>query len=199
MRVLVGCECSQVVTSAFRASGHEAFSCDIQPSYGNLPEYHFQGDLRQVYAYVKPELCICHPPCTYLTNVSAPDLLDSFGCVKDFSRFEKGLEAKEFFLWCLSLPVKYLCVENPVPLKIFELPQYSQIIQPYYFGDPYSKRTCLWLRGLPQLQCTKVVKPFTSWNLLHHSAKIRSQTFRGVALAMASQWGEDMQYQYTLF
>lgn len=199
MRVLVGCECSQVVTAAFRAAGHEAFSCDIQPCYGDFPQYHFQNDLREIFPYIKPDLFIAHPPCTYLSRAGLCRLVDSSGRIKDADRYQKGLQAKEFFLWCLNAPAKYVCVENPVPIQRLKLPPFSQVIQPYYFGDPYSKQTCLWLRGLPYLQCTKIVRPVASWVVKHHSQRIRSQTFQGVALAMASQWGENMEIQYTLF
>lgn len=129
MRVLVGCECSQVVTAAFRVAGHEAFSCDILPSYGNLPQFHLQGDLREVYHFIKPELFIAHPPCTYLSNAGARHLYS--GRVLNNERYLLGLEAREFFMWCLSVDAKYICVENPVPSKVYKLPKPSQIIQPF--------------------------------------------------------------------
>lgn len=85
MRVLVGCECSQVVTAAFRAAGHEAFSCDIQPCYGDFPQYHFQNDLREIFPYIKPELFIAHPPCTYLSRAGLCRLVDSSGQIHGIS------------------------------------------------------------------------------------------------------------------
>lgn len=188
MRVLVGCECSSVVTSAFRSAGHEAFSCDLVSCYGDLPEFHFQGDLHQVYDFVNPDLFICHPPCTFLSDAGACRLYSRPGSI-NHDRYEKGLAARDFFFWCWSRPAKMVCIENPVPLSIFRLPSPSQIIQPFYFGDPYSKMTFLWLRGLPFLSATSLVRPVSSWTAVHRSSRIRSQTFRGIASAMASQWG----------
>ena len=159
MRVLVGCECSQTITAAFRAAGHDAFSCDLAPAYGDLPQYHIQGDLREVYSFVNPELFIAHPPCTYLSRAGLFCLVDSSGSIKDWVRYENGLLARDFFLWCLSRPAPMVCIENPVPIRRYDLPEPSQIVQPWYFGDPYTKQTCLWLRGLPELPMTKPVRP----------------------------------------
>lgn len=200
MRVLVGCECSSTVTSAFRAVGCEAFSCDLAACYGDLPEYHFQGDLRDVYYFVKPDLFIAHPPCTYLSRAGLCRLVDSSGIVKDWLRWELGLLARDFFLWCLSRPAAMVCVENPVPIRRFDLPSPSQIVQPWYFGDPFTKQTCLWLRGLPPLQQTFPVRPGASWTHIHKSACIRSKTFKGLAAAMASAWSGDLVgLQFSLF
>ena len=199
MRVLVGCECSQTVTSAFRAAGHEAFSCDLAECYGSLPQFHLQGDLREVYDYIKPELFIAHPPCTYLSRAGLCNLVSANGHIKDYIRFEKGLLARDFFLWCLSRPASMVCVENPVPIRRFQLPTPTQIIQPFYFGDPYTKQTCLWLRGLPPLQMTDLVKPVASWTSVHKSPRIRSKTFDGVAAAMVSAWAYGLPgLQYSL-
>ena len=201
MRVLVGCECSQVVTAAFRALGHDAFSCDTQDSYGDLPEYHFKGDLKEVYAFVNPDLFIAHPPCTFLTHGQTSRICFSGGSIKDWLRYEKGIYARSFFSWCLSRPAKMLCIENPIPSPVFGLPRYSQLVEPWFFGHPYSKSTCLWLRGLPLLQCTDIVRPLGVWTDLHHSQRKRSETFSGLAAAMASQWGsgELVGYQYKAF
>lgn len=85
--------------------------------------------------------------------------------------------------------IEHICVENPVPSKIYALPKYTQIIQPYEFGEILSKRTCLWLKNLPKLVPTNVVKPINSLNIVKRSAKERSKTFPGIAIAMAEQWG----------
>ena len=197
MRVLVGCECSSTVTAAFRKKGCEAFSCDIQPCYGDLPEYHLQGDLREVYNYVKPDLFIAHPPCTYLSRAGLCCLI-KYGEM-DMLRYEQGLIARDFFLWCLYRPAQMVCIENPVPIKRYQLPKPTQIIQPYYFGEPYTKQTCLWLRGLPELCFTHLVLPVASWTAVHKSPRIRSKTFQGVADAMAASWSGDLVgLQYTL-
>lgn len=201
MRVLVGCECSQVVTSAFRFAGHEAFSCDLVPSYGSLPEYHFTGDLREVYDFVNPDLFIAHPPCTYLSHAGLCRLVDSSGQIKDWLRYENGLLARDFFLWCLSRPAKMVCVENPIPMRRFGLPVPSQLVEPWYFGEPYTKITCLWLRGLPELPMTCPVRPVGSWTDVHRSPRLRSQTFEGLASAMVEFWGGSqlVGYQLPLF
>lgn len=199
MRVLVGCECSSTVTGAFRDLGIEAYSCDIQKCYGQLPEYHIQGDLREVYDQIKPDLFIAHPPCTYLSRAGLNRLVDSSGKIKDWLRWEKGLLARDFFLWCLSRPAAFVCIENPVSIRRYGLPAPSQIIQPWYFGDPFTKQTCLWLRGLPLLEQTSPVRPGASWTAVHWSPRIRSRTFSGIARAMAAAWSGDLVgYQYTL-
>ena len=205
MRVLVGCECSGVVSAAFRALGHEAYSCDIQPYYG-ASEYgrmhHIQRDIREVYDYIKPDLFICHPPCTYLSNAGACRLFPQKGTM-DPERYNFGVAGAQFFEWCLNRPAPMICIENPIPSRVFKLPKPTQIIQPYFFGEPYSKATCLWLRGLPPLQQTNLVRTVKGqWVFVHRSKRLRSQTFDGVALAMADAWGrgdlEGLQYTFGL-
>lgn len=194
MKVLVGCECSQRVALAFRAAGHEAYSCDIQPEYGGAPGIHIQGDLREVFECVKPDMLIAHPPCTYLSRVQQPRLFPHG--VPCEERLQKMREAAEFFFWCLNCKVKFLCVENPVPVRAAGLPAPSQIIEPYMFGEPFTKKTCLWLRNLPPLLPTFYVKPTRSWTKYKRTAKRRSETFKGIAQAMASQWGADIMINY---
>lgn len=204
MRVLVGCECSQVVVSAFRFIGHDAFSCDLQPCHGDFPEYHFQGDLRDVYNYVRPDLFIAHPPCTYLSRAGLCRLVLPDGSV-DPVRYDLGVQARSFFNWCLSRPAPMVCVENPVPIKRYGLPAPSQIIEPWQFGEMYTKCTCLWLRGLPPLPLSVVRCPpgVQSWVMAHRSQYMRSRTFPGVADAMAHAWGSSelvgLQYSLGLF
>lgn len=205
MRVLVGCECSGVVSSAFRKLGHDAWSCDIQPYYGSSESgrmHHIQCDIREVYDYIKPDLFIAHPPCTYISNAGACRLFPQKGKINP-DRYALGVDAVQFFLWCLSRPAPMVCIENPIPSGVFKLPKPTQIIQPYFFGEPYSKATCLWLRGLPPLQQTNLVRPVKgSWVFVHRSKRLRSQTFDGVALAMADAWGrgelEGLQYTFGL-
>lgn len=188
MKVLIGCECSQVICAAFRRYGHEAYSCDLQPAYGSLPEYHLQGDIRDIYWDVSPDLFIAHPPCTYLSKVGAPLMYP--GGMLDSGRAALARDAFKLFLWCLSVPSPFVCVENPIPMKAFVTLPYDQIIEPYFFGDPYSKATCLWLRGLPPLQSeSQEIKKRTSWHDGWISAQLRSQSFPGIADAMARQWG----------
>lgn len=188
MRVLIGCECSQVICSAFRHYGHEAYSCDLLPSYGSFPEYHIQGDIREVYWKVKPDLFIAHPPCTYLSKAGANLMFP--GGELNLERAAFARDAFIFFQWCLSAPSPFVCVENPIPMKFFVKVPYDQIIEPYYFGEPFSKATCLWLRGLPFLvNETREIRCRSSWTSVHKTAKLRSQSFCGIADAMARQWG----------
>lgn len=221
MNVLIVCEESQTVCNAFRALGHEAYSCDVQEPSGGHPEWHILGDALEAvkggdivtmdgqrHDICKWELLIAHPPCTYLTSSSAVRLFNADHTVKDWARERKGWEAKEFFMALLRCGVERIAVENPTPLRYFGLPSYSQIIEPYMFGDPWRKRTCLWLRGLPLLQATNMVEARGLWvgstcrrgeatwkvqskYVLNSSrnSKIRAKTFPGIAAAMAEQWG----------
>lgn len=213
MMVLVACEESQRVCEAFRMRGHEAYSADIQEPSGGHPEWHILGDVLPIingscefdtmdgahHHVDKPwDLLIAHPPCTYLTTAGSTRLFDHNHKVIDPEREKKGFEAADFFYKFLqvSLLGTKVCVENPLPLKHFWLPRYSQIIHPYYFGEPWSKRTCLWLVGLPLLIPTNIRKEHEPWvNTKGHpghsgrNPKIRAKTFRGIAKAMAEQWG----------
>lgn len=202
MRVLVACEESQEVCKAFRALGHEAYSCDLEPCSGGHPEWHIQVDALELLK-LKWDLIIAHPPCTYLSNAGA-NRLKIKGAI-NLERMEKAKKAKEMFMSFYDADVAKICVENPVPGKIHGLPPYSQIIQPYMFGEPWLKRTCLWLKGLPCLMATDIVVPEGKWveTTPHGRAarpgewklkgkrhpKDRSKTFLGVAAAMAQQWG----------
>lgn len=203
MRVLVACEFSQVVCKAFRKQGHEAFSCDILPCEGGHPEWHIQDDVLG-YLDLGWDLMIAHPPCTYLSKASASRLYKTTGVV-DTERYILGLKAKEFFEKLLNANVPHIAIENPTPLKIFQMPQYTQVVQPYQFGHPFSKRTLLWLRGLPLLEPTKVINQYSTFlpsntggkkrgqhsrtdKHLTRDAKIASVTFQGIAEAMANQW-----------
>ena len=200
MKVLVACEESQTVCIAFRNLGHEAYSCDLQECSGNHPEWHIQTDALNI-LNDNWDLIIAHPPCTYLSNAGARWLYKN-GHI-NIERYEKGLKAKEFFLKILNAECERIAIENPMPSKIYDLPKCSQIIQPFEFGDPYSKKTYLWLKGLPPLFATGIYmkyKPFIysgSYKKDHDkfymgvakTAKERSKTFKGIAAAMADQWG----------
>lgn len=194
MRILVACEESQTVCKAFRKLGHEAFSCDILPCSGGHPEWHIQDD---VLAHLNDgwDMMIAHPPCTYLSNAGACHLFPK-GVLND-ERYAKGLEAKEFFMKLLNANIPKICVENPIQSKIFAIQKYSQVIQPYQFGHPMAKRTCLWLKYLPPLVPTKIVQNYESTKVPGNwynkggkdRQKNRSKTFEGIAKAMANQWG----------
>lgn len=199
MRVIVGCEFSQVVTKAFRKRGHEAYSCDLLPTEGNS-KWHFQEDILTILRREQFDLGIFHPPCTYLANSGVQYLH------KNPDRWEKMEAAKEFFLKLLNANIPMICIENPIPHKYSGLPPYSQIIHPYYFGDEISKRTCLWLKNLPLLKHYEKNTLFakkthvgkgefykcgnggTNPKWYSTNSKNRSRTFKSIAEAMATQW-----------
>ena len=149
-------------------------------------------------------MIIAHPPCTYLSNAGAARLYPKKG-VLNRERYEKGLQATVFFMKFYNASCDKICIENPIPTKIFGLPPYTQTIQPYEHGHPYSKKTCLWLKGLPELTPTNIVEPICSWvsggskdnhgnkrkncGTPFRDSKTRSKTFEGIAKAMAEQWG----------
>ena len=204
MKILVACEESQCVTMELRRLGHEAYSCDIEPPSGGRPEWHIQGDVLPLLSQCW-DMIIAFPPCTYLSNAGACRLYPRKGEL-DINRYHKGLAAKEFFLKFLNADCPRIAVENPVSSRIFEMPPHTQEIQPYMFGHPYTKKTRLWLKGLPPLTPTKLVEPIgpyitagtgrkdhTKYGAAKRGedAKNRSKTFIGIAKAMAEQWTKE--------
>lgn len=199
MKVLIACEKSQEVCKAFRAKGHEAYSCDVIPCSGGHPEWHLQCDATQLLK-ISWDMIIAFPPCTYLSNAGACRLYPQKGVLNQ-SRYEKGLAAKDFFLQFYNAKCPRIAVENPVSSRIYKMPPHTQEIQPFQYGHPYTKKTRLWLKGLPPLVPTEVVQPIgpyipsgtgrkdKSKYGIANSAKIRSKTFSGIAQAMAEQWG----------
>jgi hypothetical protein len=201
MRILVACEESQAVTIELRKLGHEAYSCDIIPCSGGHPEWHMQQDVIPL-LNEEWDMVIAFPPCTYLTNAGARHLYK--GGILNEERYKKGLQAKEFFMMFYNANCPKIAIENPTPSKIYELQEKTQIIQPFEYGHPYSKRTQLWLKGLPKLKPTEIVKPEKTWcpsgsyskkheeqyrgEFTKNRAKNRSKTFEGIAKAMAAQW-----------
>lgn len=226
MKVLIACEESQRVCIEFRKLGHESFSSDIQEPSGGHPEWHILGDVLPfinghcgfttmdgTHHFVKGkwDMLIAHPPCTYLTSCGSCWLFSKGKLNQD--RLNKGLAAKEFFLKFYYADCDRICIENPSPLKCFNLPRYSQVIQPYMFGDKFTKRTCLWLKGLPCLVDTDNVgkpdpdvyfrrdgsKHYRCWTENLSNAKARSKTFPGIAHAMAQQFSNYEPLQLTLY
>lgn len=221
MRVLVACEESQEVCKAFRERGHEAYSADIQEPSGGHPEWHILGDVLPLInggckfttmdgtvheIAGEWDLLIAHPPCTYLTNAGARWLWAGHKLNKE--RYRKGVKAKEFFMTFYNAKCRHIAIENPIPSAVFGMPKYTQVIQPYEHGHPYSKKTCLWLKGLPTLVPTNIVSdyvPFVSsgsYSKTHDpkykgasrkggAGKSRSKTFPGIARAFAEQWGKE--------
>lgn len=198
MRVLVACEWSGTVRDAFRTRGHDAYSCDIDATdYTSLyPEYHIIGDVRD-YLDKDWDLIIGFPPCTYLTVAANRSLYHNW-------RIQARLEAIEFVKTLWNAPAPRIALENPVGVLSTQWQKPTQYIQPFWFGDPYLKKTGLWLKSLPPLERDPehyVHGPVTPW--VQHSGtqlgkmlggvardpKLRGRTFLGVARAMAQQWG----------
>jgi hypothetical protein len=232
LKVLIACEESQRVCIEFRKLGHEAYSADIQEPSGGHPEWHVKGDVLQIlnpeemfwidmfvhqivfqtmngeiHVIGKWDLIIAHPPCTYLSNAGARWLYKDIGgkTYIERERFEKGMDGKEFFMRFLEAECQHIAVENPIPSAVYRMPPYTQVVQPFEYGHPYSKKTCLWLKGLPKLKPTALIKEYKpyctsgSYTKTHDarykgasrrggSAKSRSKTFQGIAQAMAQQW-----------
>ena len=195
MKVLVACEFSGTVRDAFLAKGHEAMSCDLLPT--DVPGPHHEGDVREVLNNGW-DLLIAHPECTYMANSGVQHLH------RDITRWPKLFEGAGFFKELLDCPIPQKCIENPIPHKYaVQLigGKYSQIVQPWMFGHPERKATCFWLDGLPRLKETNNVKqemlllPKSQQQRLHYLSpsperwKLRSTTFKGIAEAMADQWG----------
>lgn len=183
MRVLVACEYSGKVREAFRARGHEAWSCDLLPSDDNSP-FHIQGDVRRVLDTQLFDLMVAHPPCTHLASSGA----------RWFK--EKGdlqLEALEFVRELMRAPVLRIAIENPVSVISSKIRKPDQYIQPWEYGHGETKKTCLWLKNLPHLVPTNVVAGREA--RIHKMPpspdrwKKRSETYQGIADAMAEQWG----------
>ncbi len=214
MRVLIACEFSGQVRRAFRARGHDAWSCDLLPAEDGS-EFHFQQDISTVLAMETHinknwaydwDLLIAHPPCTYLCNSGVRWL--SSGITLNPERHAKMKEACDFFAQLYAAPIPKVCIENPVMHKyardylqetwrcLRHDARPTQTIQPWQFGHGEIKRTCLWLHGLPELKSTNIVegrKP-----RVHYASpgpnrwKERSRTLEGIAKAMAEQWSENI-------
>ncbi len=183
MRVLTGCEYSGRVRRAFRALGHEAWSCDVLPSEDNSP-YHYQCDVRELLGD-NWDMAIFHPPCTHLAVSGARWFKD---------KLPEQAEALEFVRMLLDAPIPRIALENPVSIISSHIRKPDQVIQPWQFGHGETKATCLWLKGLPKLIPTDIVAGREA--KVHRMPpgpdrwKDRSRTYLGVAEAMAAQWGQ---------
>lgn len=217
MRVLIACEESQEVCKAFRARGHEAYSCDVQEPSGGHPEWHILGDALEAlnggkivtmdgidHNVGKWDMLIAHPPCTYLTLAGnkwfKPEFADRFP-----DRKKQRKEAVDFFMAIANADCDKIAIENPVGIMSSQWRKPDQYIEPYMFGDPEKKKTGLWLKGLPLLKPTNIVEPVIihcksganepRWHMetMHlpkeERSRVRSKTFFGIAKAMAEQWG----------
>jgi hypothetical protein len=182
IKVLIACEFSGTVRDAFTSQGHEAWSCDFLPS--ETPGNHYQGDVRDMLAE-QWDLLIAHPPCTHLAVSGARWFKE---------KVQEQAEALEFVKTLLSAPVPRIALENPVSIISSRIRKPDQIIQPWMFGHGETKATCLWLKGLPKLEPTNIVEGREA--RIHKMPpsperwKERSRTFKGIAEAMARQWGQ---------
>lgn len=184
MKVLIACEFSGIVRDAFIQKGHDAVSCDIEPS--ERPGAHITGNVLDLLDDGW-DMMIAHPPCTYLCNSGVRWLHEIPG------RWELMYSASEFFYKFVESTIHKICIENPIPYGHACLPDYNQIIQPWMFGDGETKATCLWLKNIPELKPTNIVsgrKPKVHYESPGpNRQKNRSRTYTGIAGAMAEQWG----------
>ncbi len=218
MKVLAACEESQEVCKAFRAKGHEAYSCDIIEPSGGHPEWHIKQDVIPLlngncefttmdgtkhYIDGKWDMIIAFPPCTKTSHAGARHLWK--GGKLNIQRYYEGLCGKALFLAIWAADCDKVIIENPTPSRIFEYPTPTQAVQPFEYGHPFTKKTLLWERGVEPLKPTNIVKPERTWcpsgsysgkhgeqhrgMFTTDRAKNRSKTFPGIAQAMAEQWG----------
>lgn len=191
MKVLIACEFSGVVRRAFAARGHEAISCDLLPAMDET-NAHYQGDVRDMFNY-SWDLMIAHPPCTFLAVSGARWFKD---------RQHEQQEALAFVRLLMDAAIDKIAIENPVSIISSKIRKPDQIIQPWMFGHPEAKKTCLWLKNLPKLRHTHILptpacgywdnQTPSGQNKLGpsaHRAQTRSITYDGIAQAMAEQWG----------
>lgn len=228
MKLLVACEESQRVCIEFRELGHEAYSCDIEPCSGGHEEWHIQDDVLPLLngnckfrtvdgaeheVVGKWDMIIAFPPCTYLTSAGTRHYsLKCNSAEKVTERIKERDKAAEFFLMFANADCEKIAIENPVGYMNTNWRKPNQIIHPYYFGDNAKKRTCLWIKGLPELEPTNMLPEPQPMYVCQgekckgkkigwcegmrgikggqkERAKARSKTFPGIAKAMAEQWG----------
>lgn len=200
--VLIACEESQAECQAFRDLGFTAYSCDIQPCRpGANPYWHIKGDVTPLlhgdtafnvqagFLRTVPrwDLIIAHPPCTYLCKVSSVHMV--INGVLQSDRYNKMLQAREFFYKCLNAQAQYVAVENPLPMARAKLPRPSCYLDPSWFGVKYTKKTLFWLRNLPPIM-PEIINPDTKSFVRSSHGKYRSRTFPEVAQAIARQWSQ---------
>jgi len=215
MKILIACEESQAVCKEMRKLGHKAFSCDLEPCSGGHPEWHIQGDaLKEAYSG-RYDMMIAHPPCTFLSVSGARWMYHNDDKRLPYAerrphpnhpnRRHQQEEGLEFVQKLMDAPIEKIAIENPVSVISTRIGKPDQIIEPFQFGDPHNKKTCLWLKNLPLLVPTDIVEPEyvigkdgKKYSMIHymskghskeHRQKMRSKTFPGIAKAFAKQWG----------
>ena len=204
MKILVACEYSGVVRDAFRLKGHDAWSCDILPCDAD-EKYHYQCDIFDIIDKSWDMMIAC-PPCTYLSVSGNRWFLPKYA-ERYPNRQRDREDAVEFFMKLANAPIEKICIENSQGIMSTRWRKPNQIIHPYQFGHPVAKRTCLWLKNLPPVMHTTIVEPeyetfpsgkrVSKWYMnilalnppLEERRKLRSKTFKGIAMAFANQWG----------
>jgi len=213
MKILIACEESQAITKEFRKLGHEAYSCDLLPSSGGHPEWHYQQDVFEVIDKGW-DMMIAHPPCTFLSVSGAWCMYNKDGSINQ-ERLKNQNEALDFVRKLMEVDIPKIAIENPISVISSKIRKPDQIIQPWMFGDKASKSTCLWLKNLPKLVPTDIVDKgdFFEWidkktgkkkrqalwqmDALRNAktkserSTLRSKTFPGIAKAIADQWGKE--------
>lgn len=210
LNVLIACEFSGAIRQEFRKLGHNAISCDLVEAADHSP-YHHEGDVRNIIPAYKWDLMIAHPPCTYLTLAGnrwfKPEYADKYP-----TRIQDRQDAIDFFLTLINTDIPHIAVENPIGVMSSAYRKPDQIIQPWQFGDPFQKSTCLWLKNLPKLEHTDVVDKGEMYEFVSKKGvkksqpkwyfdalvgkspeerqKIRNTTFPGIASAVAKQYSE---------
>lgn len=211
MNVLIACERSGIVREQFKRMGHNAWSCDLEPT--RLPGNHLQCDVFEAINLIRWDLMIAHPPCTFLTVTRNKWFKPQFD-LRFPTQHQDRIQAKAFFMRLAKANVKRIAIENPIGIMSTSWRKPDQIIQPWQFGDPERKATCLWLKNLPKLIWEKETNLFAkkttvtpniiqlknggTMSAIHFNSvtlskdertEIRSNTFEGIAKAMAEQWG----------
>lgn len=185
MKILIACEYSGVVRDAFRAKGHDAWSCDLLPTEGD-PTFHYQMNVLKLLNTTMRswDMMIAFPPCTHLASSGARWFKD-----KEMEQ----LEAIDFVKVLMNQPIPRIAIENPIGVLSTKIRKPNQIIQPWMFGHGETKATCLWLKNLPKLNPSKIVKGrYPRIHLMPpgpNRSKERGRTYKGIAVAMANQWG----------
>lgn len=221
MKGLIGCEQSQTICKAFRELGYEVYSCDLKPCSGGRPEWHIMEDILKVIegGIFKTEagnfitinrwdFMIAHPECTYLTVTANKWLKDQpereSGALVGQKRRDAQINASDFFMKLVNAPIDHIAIENPIGVMSSLYRKPDQIFQPFWFGHPEPKKTCLWLKGFPLLTPTEIIEPeyfisksgkkLATWYYKPSPSPerqtMRSVTFANVAKAMADQWSK---------
>ena len=199
MKVLIACEYSGTLRDKLINIGIDATSCDLMEGEGEHIDHHVVDDIFNHIDNNKYDIMIGHPTCTYLTNSGVchlwSDKPSKGNVLRGFERYQAMIDGANFFNDLMNVDIPIICLENPIPHKYARaiIGNYTQLVQPYHHGHKESKATCYWLKGLPKLFKTKVVKPVNG-SVMHKLPptkdrwKLRSKSYSGIAQAMVEQW-----------